>query len=413
MSIAEPIAIIGLSCRMPQAEDPEALWHLLREGKDVVSQPPSEDDSVRRMGGVGEFDSEFFGISPREAAAMDPQQRLALELSWECMEDAGVVPGVDARMPIGVFLGATGDYADSVDLDSVSRHTLTGVSRGVIANRVSYALALGGPSLTVDTAQSSSLVAVHLACNSLLCGESMLALTGGVNVNVSRMSIRSAVEFGALSPDARCYTFDARANGYVIGNGGGVIALKRLSQAVGDGDRVHAVIRGSAVNNGGRGDALTVPSQPAQESVIQAALERSGVDGADVQYVELHGAGTPVGDPVEAAALGATMGCRRTDDPLFVGSIKTNVGHLEGAAGVAGLIKTALCVKQGELVPSLNFSEPNPQIPLEELGLQVVRNRGVWRSARGSRIAGVSSFGVGGTNAHVIVEEAPAAEEAV
>ena len=413
------IAVVGMACRMPGAPDLAALWRLLRDGVEAVGEPPSDRVAGCARGGfiagADMFDADFFGISPKEAAASDPQQRLALELSWECIEDAGIVAERIAHSAVGVFVGVMGgDYAELVAADrrAITHHSLTGVGRAVIANRISYALRLGGPSLTVDTGQSSSLVAVHLACESLLRGESELAVAGGMNLILSSFGNALAAEFGALSPEGRCYAFDARANGHVRGEGGGMVVLKRLTDALADGDRVYGVISGSAMNTGSDERGMTVPSQGAQVAVIEEALTRSGIDSAAVQYVELHGTGTPVGDPIEAAALGAAYGRGRPGDvPLAVGSIKTNIGHLEGAAGIAGLIKAVLCVHRRELVASLNFEEVNPRIPLEQLGLRVVRVPEPW-PAGGHRIAaGVSSFGMGGTNAHLIIQEPPPAAE--
>ncbi|ADP81114.1 type I polyketide synthase [Pseudofrankia inefficax] len=408
-----PAAVVGVACRLPGAPDPAAFWRLLRSGTDAV-----RDDPARGRGGhladPAGFDAEFFGISPREAAAIDPRQRLVLELAWEALEDAGVVPTRLAGAAAGVFIGAVSDdyanllagYGDG----AVTRHTLTGVSRGLIANRVSYTLDLRGPSLTVDTAQSSSLVAVHLAVESLASGESEVALAGGVQLNLADTVTRGAERFGGLSPDGRCFTFDARANGYVRGEGGGVVVLKPLHRALADGDRIYCVVRGGAVNHdGGGGAGLTVPSADAQAEVIRQALARAGVEPGAVQYVELHGTGTKVGDPVEAAGLGrAVSGGRRPADALRVGSVKTNIGHLEGAAGIAGFLKTALAIRARELPPSLNFAQPNPAIELTGLGLRVQRELGGWPRPDEEPVAGVSSFGVGGTNCHLVLSAPPA-----
>ncbi|MFE9825595.1 SDR family NAD(P)-dependent oxidoreductase [Streptomyces sp. NPDC005791] len=427
----DDIAVIGLSCRLPGAADPDAYWHLLSAGATAVTEvrdgrwdgPALYDpDSTRlgrtnsRWGGfledVGHFDAEFFGISPREAAAMDPQQRLMLELSWEALENAGVVPDALRGAQVGVFAGAIGtDYAtlsQQQGLESIDHHTVVGLSRGLIANRVSYAFGLRGPSFVVDSAQSSSLVAVHLACESLRSGESELALAGGVHLNVAPDSTVAASKFGGLSPDGRCHTFDERANGYVRGEGGGLVVLKPLHKALDDGDTVYCVIRGSAVNNDGASDGLTTPDASAQESVLRTAYERAGVDPSRVQYVELHGTGTKVGDPIEAAALGAVTAPGRADGaPLAVGSAKTNVGHLEGAAGITGLLKAVLAIRYGRLPPSLNFEQPNPLIPFAELGLRVQTELSDWGHPAHERLAGVSSFGMGGANCHVVLAGAP------
>ncbi|MEU7134112.1 beta-ketoacyl synthase N-terminal-like domain-containing protein, partial [Streptomyces sp. NPDC046261] len=429
------IAVVGLACRLPRAAGPAEFWRLLSRGESAIGEVPpgrwpqdvapaaelsDEQKDRTRWGGflddVDQFDAGFFGISPREAAVMDPQQRLALELSWEALEDAGIVAAEWRDGPTGIFVGAaSNDYATLLDRSGTatrSAHAVTGVQRGIIANRVSYVLGLRGPSLTVDAGQVSSLAAVHLACESLRSGESRLALAGGVHLNLLPDAALGMAKLGALSPDGRCYTFDARANGYVRGEGGAVVVLKPLSRALADGDSVYCVIRGSAVNNDGGGEGLTVPDRSAQEDVLRLAYERAGIGPDRVRYVELHGTGTKVGDPVEAAALGAVLGAARTDgSPLLVGSAKTNVGHLEAAAGVVGLVKTALCIKHRTLAPSLNFTTPHPDIPLAELNLRVVTDAttdaAVWDSTAGAFVAGVSSFGIGGTNCHVVVCEPP------
>ncbi|MFF4402800.1 beta-ketoacyl synthase N-terminal-like domain-containing protein, partial [Streptomyces sp. NPDC001480] len=428
----EPIAVVGMACRLPQAADVRAFWKLLEEGRDAITDVPADrwdvDElydpdysapgkvSVRRGGfldRVDRFDAAFFGIAPREAAMMDPQQRLALELGWEAMEDARIVPGDLKGSRTGVFVGAaSGDYTALLHqrgLEAITQHTLTGNHRAIIANRVSYLLGVHGPSLTVDAAQASSLVAVHLACQSLLRGESDVALAGGVNLNLAVEGAVTISKFGGLSPDGRAYTFDSRANGFVRGEGGGVVVLKPLARALADGDRVHCVIRGSAVNNDGATPTLTTPDAQAQAAVIRAAHERAGVDPADVAYVELHGTGTKVGDPIEATALGDALGrARNAGTPLLVGSAKTNVGHLESAAGIVGLIKTALSIRHERIPASLNFAEPNPAIDLDALNLRVPTETVSW-PADGGRpaVAGVSSFGMGGTNCHVVLAASP------
>ncbi|MGW2811822.1 type I polyketide synthase, partial [Streptomyces sp. NPDC001450] len=419
-----------MSCRFPQAPDPAAFWRLLAEGESAVTDTPEDrrdsladpapaaPGTVHRGGyldHVDRFDPGFFGISPREAAAMDPQQRLVLELGWEALEEAAVVPARLRGSRTGVFVGAIwDDYASlarRLGPEAVGRHTLSGLNRGIIANRLSYVLGLRGPSLTVDAGQSSSLVAVHLACESLRRGESELALAGGVNLTLAPDSALASAGFGALSPDGHCYTFDARANGYVRGEGGALVLLKPLARALADGDRVHCVIRGSATNNDGGGDGLTAPLREAQEEVLRLAYRQAEVNPADVQYVELHGTGTRLGDPIEAAALGTVVGRARTDaSPLLVGSVKTNIGHLEGAAGIAGLLKTVLSLSHGRIPASLNFENPNPAIPLDDLNLRVATAPQPWPHQDGPRRAGVSSFGMGGTNCHVVLEEWPGHE---
>ncbi len=348
---------------------------------------------------------------------MDPQQRLMLELCWEGLEDAGIATDRLEGSDAGVFVGAiAGDYAELArEQERVpARHELTGLHRSLIANRVSYTLGLRGPSMTLDTGQSSSLVAVHLACESLRRGESSLALACGVQLNISPHGALIADSFGALSPDGLCFTFDARANGYVRGEGGGVVVLRRLSDAIAAGDRVYCVIRASAVNNDGGGEGLTAPSQAAQEEVLRTAYRRAGVKRREVQYVELHGTATELGDRIEAAALGAVLGAGRpVGAPLRVGSVKTNIGHLEGAAGIAGLIKTALAIDRREIPPSLNFRSPPPHLPLKDLRLEVQTEHDGWPPSDRPLLAGVSSFGVGGTNCHVVLAEfSPALERA-
>ncbi|MEV6426070.1 beta-ketoacyl synthase N-terminal-like domain-containing protein, partial [Streptomyces sp. NPDC051662] len=427
----DSIAVIGWSCRLPGAADPEAFWRLLADGASAVSEMPegrilpplSVHDSssgpgrATPTGGfieqVDRFDADFFGISPAEAAATDPQQRLMLELAWECVEDARISPAALEGSGTGVFVGAMADdfakLRGRLGADRMTRHTLGGTQRGLLANRVSHTLGLRGPSLAVDTGQSSSLVAVHLACESLRRGESAMALAAGVHLIVDPDSTVCVEKFGALSPDGRCFTFDARANGYVRGEGGVVVLLKPLSRALADGDPVHCVIRGSATNNDGDTDgSLAVPSAAGQEAVLRRACEHAGVAPDTVQYVELHGTGTAVGDPIEAAALGAAYGSTRgRGNPLLVGSAKTNIGHLEGAAGITGLLKAGLCIEHRQVPASLNFETPHPSIPLDTLRLSVVTGLSSWPRDEHPLYAGVSSFGMGGTNAHVVLAEAP------
>ncbi|ROQ57386.1 acyl transferase domain-containing protein [Streptomyces sp. 840.1] len=411
----EAIAVVGMSCRLPHAENPAQLWQLLSDGRSAIGAPPAgRPELPSRPGGyledVSGFDAGFFGIGPREASSMDPQQRLMLELAWEALEDARIRPSDLAESRTGVFVGVIADdYAALTHqhgIEGITRHTLTGLNRGVIANRISYTLGLHGPSAAVDTGQSSSLVAVHQAAESLRRGESAMAIAGGVNLNLVPDSTIGAERFGALSPDGRSFTFDARANGYVRGEGGAFVVLKPLHAAVADGDPVYCVLHGSAMNNDGTTEGLTVPSPAGQQDVLRQAYERAGVPAEQVQYVELHGTGTKVGDPIEASALGAVLGDGRVDGAdLRVGSVKTNVGHLEGAAGIVGLLKAALCIRHRELVPSLNFETPNPDIPLDRLKLTVQRGREPWPRPEQPLYAGVSSFGMGGTNCHVVLSD--------
>ncbi|MFS8204676.1 type I polyketide synthase [Streptomyces sp. CWNU-52B] len=423
------IAVVGLACRFPEAGDGHEFWRLLRDGTNAVREAPADRwpgaELPNRFGGfveqVDRFDAAFFGISPREAAAMDPQQRLTLELAWEALEDARIVPAALGGSDTGMFVGVMwDDYAalqDRLGPDGVSRHTMTGTRRGIIANRVSYHLGLRGPSMTVDTAQSSSLVAVHLAAESLRRGECGVAVAGGVNLNILSETTLGASRFGGLSPDGRCFTFDVRANGFVRGEGGGIVVLKPLDTALADGDDIYCVLSGGAMNNDGAGDGdqagLTVPSRSAQEEVVRQAYRRAGVAMRSVQYVELHGSGTKVGDPIEAAALGAALGrVRPSGAPLRVGSVKTNIGHLEGAGGIAGLLKVALSIRHRSLPPSLNFVTPHPDIPLDDLRLRVQTELTPWPEPDRPLVAGVSSFGMGGTNCHLVVGEPPVAAEA-
>ncbi|MFJ2443922.1 SDR family NAD(P)-dependent oxidoreductase [Streptomyces sp. NPDC087658] len=417
-----PIAVVGMSCRLPGADSPAAYWRLLSEGRDAVTEAPPgrwPDGAAGgpRRGGfiedVDAFDAAFFDIGPYEADAMDPQQRLVLELAWQALENARIVPAGLRSTATGVFIGAIADdYAtlqDRLGPEAAGSYGLTGTQRGIIANRVSYLLGLRGPSLTVDTGQSSSLVAVHAACESLRRGETRVALAGGVNLNLLAETTDTIDRFGALSPDGRCYTFDSRANGYVRGEGGAVVVLKPLAAALADGDPVYSVILGGAVNNDGGGDSLTMPSERAQSEVVRLAARRAGVAPDAVQYVELHGTGTPVGDPVEAAALGTALGAgREGDSRLLVGSAKTNIGHLEGAAGIAGLLKVVLSITHRRLPASLHFAAANPAIPLDGLGLRVADSARDWPSADRRLIAGVSAFGMGGTNCHLLIAEPPA-----
>jgi len=428
----EPIAIVGIGCRFPMAADPEAFWQLLAGGVSAIVEAPKDrwnaaalfDADVNAPGklntrwggfidGIDRFDPQFFGISPREAIQMDPQQRLILELAWEALEDAGIPPPALKDSRTGVFMGALfTDYTllkDRAGAEAITTHSSTGGAACIIANRVSYALGLQGPSMTIDTACSSSLVAVHLACQSLRAGESDLALAGGVNLMLIPETTMGFTKLGAMSPDGSSRAFDASANGYVRSEGAGVVALKRLDDALRDGDSIYAVVRGSAVNNDGASNGLTAPNPRAQQAVVRDACASAGVAPGDVHYVEAHGTGTPLGDPIEAAGLGAVYGPEHAPDhPLLIGSAKTNVGHLEAAAGAVGLIKVALAMKHELLPPSLHFATPNPRIDFAGLHLRVVTELQPWPALPGAPLrAGVSSFGYGGTNSHVILESVP------
>jgi acyl transferase domain-containing protein len=429
----EPIAIIGIGCRFPGgANSPEAFWDMLRDGVDAITEVPEDRWNLNnfydpegtkpgkirtRWGGfvdkIDEFDAEFFGISPREASSMDPQQRLLLEVTWEALEDGGQVPENLVGSKTGVFIGISGsDYYDiqlsASDRDSINAYTNLGGVHCVTANRISYILNFKGPSMAVDTACSSALVAVHLACQSIWNGESALAIAGGVNAMLRPEATIGFSKASMLSPDGRCKTFDERANGYVRAEGAGIVVLKPLSQALADKDPIYAVIRGSSVNQDGQTNGITVPSGQAQETAIREACKLAGISPEQIQYVEAHGTGTPVGDPIEANALGNAIGKNRPDgDYCTVGSVKSNIGHLESASGVAGLIKLALALKHRQIPPSLHFETPNPKIPFEELRLRVPTTLEPWPNVKGPRFAGINSFGFGGTNAHIVVAEAP------
>ncbi|MEV0303105.1 SDR family NAD(P)-dependent oxidoreductase [Streptomyces prasinus] len=424
----EPIAVVGIGCRLPGGiEDPEALWRALGEGLDAVREVPedrwnadewldSDSEAPGRtttrwggfLDGIGEFDADLFRISPAEARAMDPQQRIALETAWASLEDARIAPTALHGTRTGVFLGAMAQeyhLATGADPRSIGTHSATGWDNSVIAARIAYVLGLHGPALAVATACSSSLTATHLAVRSLRSGESDLALAGGVNVMLHPHTTVAMSKFGGLNPEGRCRAFDAGADGYVRAEGCGIVVLRRLSDALAAGDRVYAVIRGTAVNNDGASNGLTAPNPRAQAAVLREAWQDARIAPSEVSYVEAHGTGTPLGDPIEAAALGEVFGPGR-EEPLRLGSAKTNFGHLEPAAGVTGLIKTALALHHGELPASLHFDTPNPRIDFEAAGLRVVDRAEPW-PGEGTRRAGVSSFGFGGTNAHVALEEAP------
>lgn len=426
----EPVAVIGIGCRFPGgADSPEAFWELLREGRDAITEvPPDRWDAdawydpnpdtpgkinCRHGGfvhGCEGFDTAFFEIAPREAKSLDPQHRMLLEVSWEALENAGLVPSEQAGTDTGVFIGITGnDYFSHVsggDVERIDAYLGTGNAHSSASGRLSYFFGFKGPGISLDTACSSALVAVHAACQSIRTGECEMALAGGVNYLLRpEMSINFS-KAHMLAPDGRCKAFDARADGYVRSEGCGIVVLKRLSSAVAAGDPVLAVIRGSAVNQDGRSGGLTVPNGPSQSTVIRRALAMAGVAPEQVSYVEAHGTGTSLGDPIEVEALRDVFGERAGDDPLWIGTVKSNIGHLESAAGVASLIKTILCLRGNEFVPSLHFETPNPHIDWDELPIKVTSQRMSWNATR-KRIAGVSSFSFSGTNAHLIVEEAP------
>ena len=424
----EPIAIIGIGCRFPGANNPEAFWQLIRDGVDAISEvPPSrwsleqyyDPDSNKpgkthsRWGGFVDdidcFDAQFFGIAPREAVTMDPQQRLLLEVTWETLEDAGQIPEDLRGSNTGVFIGVgTHDYSIMMWQQPVNEpYATTGTGNCIAANRISYTFDFKGASLAIDTACSSSLVAVHLACRSIWSGESKMALAGGVNMLLLPTIMVGFTKGGFISPDGRCKSFDAEANGYVRSEGAGLILLKPLAEAQRDGDRIYAVIHSTAVNQDGYSNGLAAPNPKAQEEVLREAYRRSGINPSAVDYIEAHGTGTKVGDPIEARALGAVLGeNRQPGDYCQLGSVKTNIGHGETAAGVAGLIKVALALKHKQIPPSLHFHTPNPEIDFEKLHLQVSTELTSWQTDTPA-IAGVNSFGFGGTNAHVVMGEVP------
>ncbi|NEP49889.1 MAG: type I polyketide synthase, partial [Moorea sp. SIO3C2] len=423
----EPIAIIGLGCRFPKSPNTEVFWQLLEQGMDAVTEVPKErwdieqyydpnPDATGKMytrfanfiTDVDKFDPEFFKISPREAKKLDPQHRLLLEVCWESLEYAGLSPLALRGSQTGVFVGMMNHDYGQLATNPADWHTASGNGSFLGAGRIAYTLGLQGPTLSVETACSSSLVACHLACQSLRNQECNIALVGGVNLMLtpdgSVIQSRSKMN----SPDGRCKTFDESADGYGRGEGCGVVVLKRLSEAQADGDQILALIRGSAVNHDGPSSGLTVPNGLAQEALIQQALTNSKVEASQVDYIECHGTGTPLGDPIEVEALVNVYGKNRPQDlPIIISSVKTNIGHLEGAAGIAGLIKTILCLQNEKIPPHLHLKQPNQRIPWEEIPVVVPTEARSWLRGDKTRIAGVSSFGLSGTNAHVIVEEAP------
>src|SRR5580693_2955723 len=429
---ASGFAIVGYAARFPGAADADEFWDVLREGRDAVSEVPEDRWDVdefydpdpdtpgkvatRRAGFVDDvtgFDAPFFGMSTREVRMLDPQHRLLLETAWRAVEHSGTAPTALANTNTGVFVGlATHDYLGMASGDltfpEIEAYMAIGTSNAAAAGRISFRLGLQGPSVAVDTACSSSLVAIHQACQALRLGECDLALAGGANVLLTPATMITFSSAHMLAPDGRCKTFDAAADGYVRGEGCGVIVVKRLEDAIRDGDRIRAVIRGSAVNQDGASGGLTVPNGIAQERVIAQALERAGVAPSDVGYLEAHGTGTSLGDPIEAQAAGAVFGAgREASRPLLIGSVKTNIGHLEAAAGIAGVIKVILSLEHETLPQHLNFQNPSPHIPWDQLAVQVVKEATPWERNGRPRIAGVSAFGFAGTNAHVILEEAP------
>ena len=430
----EPIAIIGMGCRFPGgANDPASFWQLLRDGVDAITEvPPDRWDinayydpdpetpgkmSTRWGGfvnGIDQFDPQLFGISPREAASMDPQQRILLETSWEALERAGQAPDKLAGSRTGVFIGiVNNDYSHLQLADDgilrIDTYFGSGVGHSIASGRISYVFGLQGPSLSIDTACSSSLVALHLAVQSLRSGECDMTLVGGTNAILTPEITVALSKYNFMAPDGRCKSFDASADGFVRSEGCGVIVLKRLSDAQANGDNILAVVLGSAVNQDGASSGLTAPNGPAQEAVIREALANAGIQPTDVSYVEAHGTGTSLGDPIEIQALSAALGKGRSSDKsLAIGSVKTNLGHLESAAGIAGVIKLVLSLAHKQIPPHLHFESPNPLLAWDKLSITVPVTLTPWQTEN-RLIGGVSSFGFSGTNAHVILAEAPGA----
>ncbi|MEU1389830.1 MULTISPECIES: beta-ketoacyl synthase N-terminal-like domain-containing protein [unclassified Nonomuraea] len=431
----EPVAVVGIGCRLPgDVHSPDEFWDLLCAGRNTTGPLPAERwrryetrspedaaalrDAVRHgsfLSDIEGFDAEFFGLSPREAELMDPQQRILMETAWEALEHAGLPPHELAGTDAGVFVGVcTADYGGRLleDLPRIEAWTGIGAATCAVANRISYSLDLRGPSMAIDTACSASLVALHLAAQSLRLGESDVALAGGVNLLVTPGQTLTLGTAGALAPDGRSKSFDAAADGYGRGEGCGVVVLKRLSDAQRDGDRVLALVIGSAVNQDGHTNGIMAPCGEAQEHVMARACRQAGVAPSTVDYVEAHGTGTRLGDPLEAGALSSVYGAGRpSGDPCLIGSVKSNIGHLEGAAGIAGVIKAVLALDRGEIPPSV-LSALNPAVPWESSGLRVVTRPSAWPERDHPRRAGVSSFGYGGTVAHIVLEQAPPARHA-
>lgn len=432
-SAREPIAIVGMACRFPGGADtPELYWELIRAGKDAVVETPADRWDVdayfdpdpdapgklaSRSGGflsrVDEFDPEMFGIAPREAQNMDPQQRLLLEVAWEALENAGIPAGDLSKLSAGIFIGLSGfDYYQELrrdDLASFDAYAASGAAHSIASGRLAYVLGARGPALSIDTACSSSLVAAHVAIQNLRNRECDMAIAGGVNLILAPDTTVALSKARMMAPDGHCKAFDARADGFVRGEGCGVLIFKRLSDAQAAGDPIVAVIRGTACNQDGRSNGLTAPNGAAQEALLKAALKNAGVESDAVGYVEAHGTGTKLGDPIEVLALDAAFGQNRRGSALLTGSVKANIGHLESAAGAAGLIKLALMLKHGVIPRQIHFDTPNPHIPWDGIGVSVPRSETAWpvSNAGAPRLGGVSSFGFSGTNVHLILEQAP------
>jgi acyl transferase domain-containing protein/acyl carrier protein len=428
---SEPIAVVGMGCRFPGGADgPAEYWELLRAGVDAIRRLPdgrwpeaqyqgAEFPEHLRYGGflegIDEFDAAFFGITPREAQSMDPQQRLLLEVTWEALWNAGIRPEGMSGGPVGVFTAISNtDYSrmelNRTGLEKAQENAPNAVhaAHSVAAGRVSFLLNLRGPCLAVDTACSSSLVALHLACQSLRARECDTALAGGVSLKVLPDELLLLDRLGVMSKTSRCRTFDAKADGFVVGEGCGVVVLKRLADALTEGDPIRAVIRGTAVNHDGRTTVMTAPSGLAHEAVIRQALKNGAVAAEDVGYVETHGTATSLGDPIELQALASVYGAVKSEGgECVLGAVKTNLGHLEAAAGMAGLIKVVIALEHGAIPANLHFETLNPQSSITETRLKIATSETAWPRANEARLAGVSSLGLNGTNGHVVVEEAP------
>src|SRR3981081_914888 len=429
----ERIAIIGVGCRFPGGvSSKDSLWKLLVEGRERSVEVPPDRWNVERYydaepgvagksialrGGfidaIDQFDPQFFGISPREAPYVDPQHRLLLETAWEAIEDAGLVLDLERGSDLGVFVGISHNDYQAIqgtpwEHSGIGPHSPTGCAHSIAANRISYCFNLRGPSVAMDTACSSALTAVHAACEHIRAGRGDVALAGGVTVMITPGGFIGFSRASMLSPEGRCKAFDASANGFVRGEGAGMLLLKRLSKAITDGDPIHGVIIGTALNQDGHTNGISLPSAEAQARLVRDACVDAGVAPSEIGFVEAHGTGTAVGDPIEAHALAeALCGDRSEEAPLLIGSVKTNLGHLETAAGVAGLVKALLVVKHGLIPASLHFQTPNPNIDFVALKLRVPTALEPFPAKGGARMVGVNSFGFGGANAHVLLTEAP------
>lgn len=428
---AEPIAIIGMGCRFPgKANNPDLFWDNIKHGVDCLIETPESRwnkdthySAVKAnkgkinskwggyIEGVDEFDPSFFGITPREAEHMDPQQRKLLEVAWEALEDGGQQPSKLAGTAVGVFMGGfTLDYKimqfTNPDFDNIDAHTATGVMMTMLSNRVSHVFDFTGPSMSIDTACSSSLVALDMACKSLQCGVSSMALAGGVLIHLAPQYTVSESKGGFLSPTGFSHAFDSSANGYVRAEGAGIVVLKRLKDAIADGDPIHAVILASGVNQDGHTQGITVPNGDAQLALMKQTYKNAGINPGKVQYIEMHGTGTPVGDPIEAKSVGQLLAIDRdSKDKCFIGSVKTNIGHTEAAAGMAGLMKTIKAMQNKQIPPHLHLKSINPKIDYENAVYEIPTGINIWPKHEGLAVAGVNSFGFGGTNAHVVLQE--------